>query len=105
MKRRVLEAVAAPAPQTGEILTLEGILVLKGNEPATVPALMVKDSELWELQNVSLATAKRLQNKRIEVTGWSRGAGLATCAGRMTRSTAALLNRPLRLARTRIPHA
>jgi len=79
MKRRVFRALAglallglagcAAAPQTAETLTLEGILVLKGSGPAMVPALMVGDSELWELQNVSLATAKRLQNKRIEVTG------------------------------------
>jgi hypothetical protein len=65
----LVAAACAAVPRSGETVTLQGVLVLKGNEPFTTTALMVDDSELWELQNVPAGTAKRLQNKRVEVSG------------------------------------
>lgn len=78
MKRLALLAVAtlgalaggcSVAPQVGETLTLQGTLVIKGNEPRTVAVLVRTSSEQWELQDVEPATFAALQNRKVEATG------------------------------------
>jgi len=62
-------AGCSAAPRVGDALTLQGTLVLKGNEPKTTPVLVRSPSEQWELQQVAPATAAALQNRKVQATG------------------------------------
>lgn len=62
-------AGCSAAPRVGDPLTLQGTLVLKGNEPRTAPVLVRSSSEQWELQQVAPATAAALQNRKVQATG------------------------------------
>lgn len=57
---------AAPPVQQQQVI--EGIVVLKGNAPHTVPVLQT-DSGNWELIGVDSDQVKQLQRQRVVVTG------------------------------------
>ena len=62
-------AACGAAPRVGEHRRLEGTLVLKGNEPHTVPVLVLPGSQQWELLDVQPAAAAALQNRKVRASG------------------------------------
>lgn len=62
-------AGCSATPTIGASLTLEGTLVLKGNEPHVTPVLVRSATEQWELQQVAREKAATLQNTRVEAAG------------------------------------
>lgn len=64
-------------PQAGEVVTLEGRLVLKGNEPFIVAVLESGDRQ-WDLRGLSRQQMQDLQARTVTVTGTvTRSAGEA----------------------------
>lgn len=46
-----------------------GVLHLKGNAPFVQPILEDERGQLWQLEGVDTASARELQNRRVEVEG------------------------------------
>lgn len=56
----------AAASGTSEV---EGILLLKGNEPHVYWVLAVSDTEQWELAGLNSTSVRSLQTQRVKVKG------------------------------------
>lgn len=63
-----LLACAQPAPQAGDVITLEGRIVLKGNEPFVVAVLESGDRQ-WDLRGLTRQQMQALQSRTVTVTG------------------------------------
>lgn len=51
---------------------VQGVLLLKGNEPHVHWVLEVSDNEHWELRGLSDSSARALQTQRVKVKGLLR---------------------------------
>ena len=75
LSRRALLAVSLAmisacnaAPPAAQQRVIEGVLVMKGSLPHSVPVLQT-DSGNWELIGVDADQVKQLQRQRVTVTG------------------------------------
>lgn len=64
----VLQACAPAAPRVGDTLTLQGRLVMKGNDPVFIPVLVTGKGQ-WELRGLDAKKALALQARPLTVTG------------------------------------
>lgn len=63
------QAASEPVvPQQQAMKKMQGVLVLKGNVPHTVPMLQTEQGN-WELVGADGEQVKRLQRQRVVVTG------------------------------------
>ncbi|MDX3904509.1 MAG: hypothetical protein QHC78_02310 [Pigmentiphaga sp.] len=63
-----LGACTPPAPREGEVVTVEGRVVLKGNEPFIL-AVLDTGNQQWELRGLTRAQILALQSRTVAVTG------------------------------------
>jgi len=63
-----LWACAQPIPRAGEMITVEGRVVLKGNEPFIAAVLDAGGSQ-WDLRGLTRQQMLDLQSRTITVTG------------------------------------
>lgn len=74
-----VEATVAQVVQ--KKLTIQGVLILKGNDPFIYPVLVSADGTQWELKGLGSEEAKKLQNQPVAVQGHLiRGAGAGMLA-------------------------
>ncbi|MDR0226914.1 MAG: hypothetical protein LBI66_10870 [Burkholderiaceae bacterium] len=59
---------AAALPATGAV-TLQGVLLLRGNAPHAEPVLQTASGEIWRLDGISEAQIDQWQRQTVEVQG------------------------------------
>jgi hypothetical protein len=56
-------------PSAGDVITLQGRLVLKGNSPMIVPVLVTNSNIQWQLRGLSRQDSDSLQSQSVTVVG------------------------------------